>query len=311
MMERYTLENLKKVFENPGYVGWELQRILFDLKHRGSAIDVMSEDWDNLILLDACRYDYFEDQNTIPGELSSVISHGGSSWEFMEGNFVGQQFHDTVYVTANPHTGKLDDDVFHTVEPLYVDAWSDEHGTVLPEDVVEATLSAHESYPNKRLVVHFMQPHRPYLGEIEKDLQRQYNIGGFNRYLAYTDEAPPTVSFSKLIENGEIPVEKAQSAYRETLDIVLNQIEGLVDRLPGKSVVSADHGEMLGERIMPFTSPKFGHSHQYIRNETLYRVPWLEIPTSERREVIADEPIGGDSGNSAEIQERLQALGYK
>jgi hypothetical protein len=197
------------------------------------------------------------------------------------------------------------------VEPLYIDAWSDEHGTVLPEDVVEATLRAHDSYPNKRLVVHFMQPHRPYLGETEKELQRQHNIGGFNRYLAYTDEAPTTVSFSKLIENGEVPVEKAQSAYRETLDIVLDQVERLIGRLPGKSVVSADHGEMLGERIIPLTSPKFGHSHQYIRNETLYRVPWLELPTSERREVIADEPIGGDSGSSAEIQGRLQALGYK
>jgi len=45
--------------------------------------------------------------------------------------------------------------------------------------------------------------------EIEKELQRQHNIGGFNRYLAYTDEAPTTVSFSKLIENGEVSVEKA------------------------------------------------------------------------------------------------------
>jgi len=41
MIERYTLENIKKVFEKPGYVGWEVQRVLFDLKHRGAAIDGM------------------------------------------------------------------------------------------------------------------------------------------------------------------------------------------------------------------------------------------------------------------------------
>lgn len=310
-MERYTLENIKKLFYNPEYVGWEAQRLLFDFTHAGLAIDVMDQDWDNLILLDACRYDYFEDQNPIAGDLSSVISHGGSSWEFMKGNFVGQQFHDTVYVTANPHTGKLEDDVFHTVEPLYIDAWSDEHGTVLPEDVVRATLTTHERYPNKRLVVHFMQPHRPYLGEVEKELKCQHNIGGFNRYLAYTDKAPSTVSFSKLIQSGEVTVEKTQSAYRETLNIVLGQVERLVDRLPGKSVISADHGEMLGEQILPFTPPKFGHSHQYIRNEILYRIPWLEIPANERRKIITDEPTDADSGSSTDIQERLRALGYK
>jgi hypothetical protein len=56
-------------------------------------------------------------------------------------------------------------------------------------------------------------------------------------------------------------------------------------------------------QIRPFTSiyPKW----------TLYRVPWLELPTSERREVVADESTGGDSGSTAEIQERLQALVYK
>jgi len=43
-------------------------------------------------------------------------------------------------------------------------------------------------------------------------------------------------TFSKLIENGEVSVEKAQSAYRETLDIVLGQVERLVERLPGKAL---------------------------------------------------------------------------
>ena len=70
----------------------------------GPGIDVMKEDWDNLIILDACRYDYFkEKQKNIRGELESVVSRGAHSSEFIEKNFLGRKLHDTIYVTANPY----------------------------------------------------------------------------------------------------------------------------------------------------------------------------------------------------------------
>jgi hypothetical protein len=311
MLDRYTPENFRKLLGNPGYLGWEAQRILFDLIYSNDAVDVMNEDWDNLILLDACRYDYFESQNKIQGNLSSIISHGGSSWEFMQGNFVGNEHHDTVYVTGNPHTGKLADDIFHAVDPLYLNAWDEEYETVLPEDVVDAALDAYEKFPNKRLVVHFMQPHRPYLGETGEELQQEHKISGFNRYLAYSDETPDSASFSTLIENGDISVKIAQKAYRETLDIVLQQVDDLVTQLAGKSIISADHGELLGETIIPFTKPKFGHSDEYIRNKTLYQVPWLELPANERREISSDKPLTFDRAESEIVEDRLRSLGYK
>ncbi len=311
MVERYTLENISKVLKKPGYVGWELQRILFDLRYGNNAVDVMKRDWDNLILLDACRYDTFVDQNTIPGELTSIISHGGQSWEFMQGNFVGEQFHDTVYVTANPHTGKLDDDVFHAVEPLHLKRWSDRYQTVLPSDVNEAALEIHKQYPNKRLIIHFMQPYRPYLGTTAEELQKEHNISGYNRHLAHSDTSPDTPTYSTLIKQGEISIKKTRRAYRETLDIVLDYVETLVEQLSGKTVISSDHGEILGENIIPFTTPKYGHSHQYIRNKTLYQVPWLVIPTNERRQLVEDDPLGFERGSSEIVEDRLQSLGYK
>lgn len=310
-MERYTIENLKKVFGQPGYIGWEAQRLLFDYRFGGEAVDVMAEDWDNLILLDACRYDYFKSQYQMPGELTPIISHGGQSWEFMQRNFVGKKFHDTVYVTANPHTGKLDKDVFHAVEPLYIDAWSEKHETVLPDDVTEAALDAHARYPDKRIVIHFMQPHRPYLGDTAAEIQREHDTHGFNRNLAHSNETPDGTSFSTLVENGDIPIQKTRAAYRETLNIVLDSVNKLLEQISGKSVVSADHGEMLGEKILPFTTPKFGHSHQYIRNKTLYQVPWLEAPADNRRNITSDVPVGFDRGDSTTVADRLKALGYK
>lgn len=310
-MERYTLKNLKKVLQRPEYVLWELQRIAFDLRHSGDAVDVMEQDWDNLILLDACRYDRFKAQNTMSGDLSAVVSHGGRSWEFMQGNFVGEQHHDTVYVTANPHTEKLADDVFHAVHPLYIDEWNEERETVLPGDVVDAVLDAHDRYPNKRIIAHFMQPHRPYLGPTAETLQEEYNIRGFNRNIAHIGARTDQPSYATLLERGEIPIDKTRQAYRETLDIVLDHVTSLTEQLTGKTVVSADHGEMLGERLTPLTKPKFGHSFKYIRNRTLYVVPWLELEADARRDITSDEPIAFERAESDTVDERLRSLGYK
>ncbi|MDZ7731078.1 MAG: hypothetical protein U5K37_09365 [Natrialbaceae archaeon] len=95
MATRYSLENFLKLAKQPEYVLWELQRLLFDLR-TGEGIDVMEQDWDNLILLDACRYDAFEAQSAIDGNLKPVLSRGGASWEFMQANFAGRELHDTV-----------------------------------------------------------------------------------------------------------------------------------------------------------------------------------------------------------------------
>jgi hypothetical protein len=44
----------------------------------------MQEDWDNLIILDACRYGAFERNNTIPGALEYRFSRGSMTGEFFE-----------------------------------------------------------------------------------------------------------------------------------------------------------------------------------------------------------------------------------
>jgi hypothetical protein len=137
----------------------------FLLRH-GTGTDIFEEDWDTLVLLDACRYDVFVQENTLDGSLESRITRGRMSWEFMEANFVGKELYDTVYVTANPYIVNLDDGIFHAVvdDPL-TDYWDDENQTVQPEDVTDVAIDAHERYPNKRLIVHYMQPHAPYIGE--------------------------------------------------------------------------------------------------------------------------------------------------
>ena len=66
-----------------------LQQIIGPLQRISSNYQgtrVLGEDWDNLILLDGCRYDLFKEVNTIEGELTKVKSNASSSDEFFEKN---------------------------------------------------------------------------------------------------------------------------------------------------------------------------------------------------------------------------------
>lgn len=52
----------------------------------------------------------------------------------MEATFVGRDLHGTVYVTPNPHTSFLDDDIFYYVEDGQ-DTWDEELQPVHPKTI--------------------------------------------------------------------------------------------------------------------------------------------------------------------------------
>lgn len=320
---RYTLGNFLRAIKNPELFKKETRRIqniilgksirrvqnkLFN-KRYGPGIDVMSEDWDNLVLLDACRYDYFKrQQNLGGGDLREVVSRGAHSWEFMKKNFVGRNLHDTVYVTANPHAEKLSDDVFYTVETL-LDQWDSELGTVLPRDVVEAAVEANEKYPNKRLIIHFMQPHKPHLGSTADSIRDRVELRGWDKYHGHkaVEGNLSGISLWSAVKSGDVSINKTRQAYAESLDIVLDYTSELVNRISGKTIVSSDHGEMLGEHGV-FVR-RYGHPHD-IYNRKLRIVPWYVIPSDERRDITSEEPIGFKRLETDAVNNRLQALGY-
>lgn len=275
-------------------------------KQYGSGLDVMEADWDNLILLDACRYDYFKEYTSFEGELSCVVSKARGSWEFIRENYVGKELHDTVYVTANPHAERLDQDVFYTVETV-LDEWDPDMGTVPPESVTEAALDAHERYPNKRLIVHYMQPHVPHLGEIAQNLETQYvqneyaqpSGGGENK------KQDEETKIFECYKNDQITTAELRESYRETLSIVEPHVKGLAEELTGKTVISSDHGENLGETQFGLTLTGHGPNSKEVRF-----VPWMELPYEERKTVTAESPIGFQYLGEEYLEDRLADLGY-
>lgn len=307
---RYNLDNLKLLASNPQMLLGELNqyanrvnRRFYRFRHDGRGIAVMEEDWDNLLILDGCRYDLYEDRTWLGGTLQRRISSGSDSWEFLQANFGDGTYHDTVYVTSNPHAYKLPDDVFHRVVNLLDDRWDPELQTVLPEDVAAAAVTAHEEYPNKRLLVHFMQPHFPFIGETGRRLDQ----GGIVMHV--DDHDGEQMIWSKM-RYGLVDEDLTLEAYRENLDIVLAVVEDLLEDLDGKTVVSSDHGNMVGDRLWPIPVRGYGHPRGFHAPQLL-EIPWEVLEADDRRSVRADPPKSVRGPDDDVVKRRLQDLGYR
>lgn len=316
--DNYTVENLKLLLENPDLARRELGRFIFKFRY-GSGADFIREDWDNLILLDACRYDAFAIENSLDGRLESRITKGSTSRGFINGNFAGRELHDTVYVTANPYVGLICEDVFHAVITL-LDRWDPDLQTVKPEAVVKACKNAYDTYPDKRLIVHFMQPHEPYLGEagakIRSKIQKEAKSRGWNNSLRGDNSIEnDTMNGIKELNTpkcGNINVSKQDiwEAYLKTLAIVLESVEELLEFIAGKTVISADHGELIGEKPPLYFREKYGHPG-YTWTPELRKVPWFIIDSTYRRRIRSDPPERYDTVDEEKLGPKLRALGYK
>jgi hypothetical protein len=272
--------------------------------NRNETVDIMAENWDNLIILDACRYDMLVEHAPPDWDVQSRRSPGSDSSEFIEKSFHGRELHDTVYVTANPHALDIPDGTFHTVVYLLEDYWDAENQTVMPETMVEQTLTAHQQYSNKRLISHWMQPHFPFIGELGQTLGTS-GIGQKSN-TSENDAPHPWVA---LMESRDIETESVIEAYNENLQEAMGSLQILLDKLPGKTIVTSDHGNLIGEWTWPLPLRTFGHPAKLHKSE-LVTVPWVEFDSETRRDVQPDPPQATADVNDEIVLDRLESLGY-
>ena len=275
-----------------------------------NGINMFDEDWDTLVVLDACRYDMFEEVNHIEGVLSTRESKGSATSEWLRANVDGRKLSDTVYVTANPQLERNREnwDVnFRTVINVWLDeGWDDETGTVRAETMTEAALDAVERFPHKRFVVHYMQPHYPFVPaetDFDKDHLRQID----------DDTDGPTgenVWNQKFTGELDISRDDLWSIYVENLKYALEHVAELLEALSGKTVVTSDHGNYVGERASPIPIREYGHPRG-LYDEPVVRVPWLEHERGDRREIRAGDDENINNIETEAIDERLRNLGYK
>jgi hypothetical protein len=284
----------------------------------GEGIDVMNRDWDYLIILDACRYDIFEQIVDIDGQLTPVISKGSHSKEFASKHFSDNNFNDTVYVTANGHGARIGENCFYDL--IFTDKMdsvpdievlhSSKKG-LAPDTVYNAGLKAYNKYPNKRIIIHFMQPHNPYFGDMSRELRKNLEKEGLivearepEKLEDDTNEKDTVPGLGAAFREGYITQKELQEVYVENLEFVLEYVRDLTDELQGKIVVTADHGERLGE------NNKAGHP-PYTYTEELRKVPWLIINNAPRPNITEEEPPEKTAIDQNAVEKRLENLGYK
>lgn len=321
-------------------------------------VSVMEADWDYLVILDACRYDYFSElyRDYLRGELEKVVSLGSSTLEWCQKSFQ-EVYNDVIYISANPYINSKGEvkgfkatDHFHKVIDVWDWGWDAELGTVHPKKVNEVAQRVKDNYPSKRLIVHYLQPHAPYLGY-------QPHAFGFPRFeigrgqplvgmQSWRNHSFFEVSLVKLLAVLIKPVSRKHGlfgrsllwkicellnlppvspmdatrrkfgdtglrrAYVQNLKIVLEHVTKLVECLSGVIVITADHGECLGERR------RYSHL-EACRDQLLLEVPWLVVKGGVARKRLPSEEkshaytyINPEKQQAEKIKKRLRELGY-
>jgi len=281
--------------------------------------NIVEEDWDNLIILDACRYDSFENlyRDYLPdGKLEKRRSRGSSTLDWLKNNFTGK--YDITYISANPHINsygiplsKLNKNCsyswkatehFSKIIDVWNLGWDERLRAVKPEEVNKAYLSNKVKDDNRK-IIHYMQPHAPYLsfdyGGSRKSLRRKKlrsegKLGKDTKYkgVSHFLRRHVTAIAVKVMGRQNVwrlkeklgigpggPFEAVwrkggigglQYYYEDNLRKVMESASRLMNELEGKTVITADHGEALGEAGI------IGHRpEQYI--PLLFEVPWLVI----------------------------------
>lgn len=254
-----------------------LTKVFKNLPHQG--VRVLEEDWDYLVVLTACRYDAFESLNRIPGRLEKRISLGSSLLEWLEKNFPGY-YEDIIYVSGNPRISDHDfkgfkgtDHFAEVINPW--DGWEEELNTIPPEEVTKEVLRIKERHRNRRIIIHYLQPHAPWIGKT-KITGKELGIS-FSSPIEWFENASELGPWGMFgIAMNRYDVEKIRNAYLDNVKLVLREVERLLKELNGKVVVTADHGECFGEKFI-LEHPTSIHIKE------LVEIPWLVIKDTGSR----------------------------
>lgn len=297
------------------------------LDHQRDKIDELRREDDLLlIVLDACRYDFFQNQHEdyLITEAEPVLSAGMNTFEY--GRYIwGDDVYDVTYVSAATpiHSEPMDmsnDDVsasglirqgqtlreyyqgfvptehISDIVDVWKSGWDDELGVTPPEVVTDQAIK--EAKSSNQLVAHYFQPHAPYIGN-------EQELGNVRR--EDVDNPKGVVIDSTIYErisNGEITDSRLKELYRSNLDRVLPEVARLITNTEfERVVVMGDHGEALGEYRQ--------YMHGNRENPYVRIVPWAEIQGVKEGNIDQRNTVDLDRREKeANVRDRLQQLGY-
>lgn len=308
------IDRLRRALQNPKLFIRGINRAYYQRggirSENPDGVDIFEEDWDTLVLLDACRYDMFKSTNEISGDLSTRTSKGSSTIEWLRGNFDGRNLRDTIYITSNPQLERNRDSIsvnlYKTINVWLEDGWDEDTGTVRAETLTKRAIDVHNTHPQKRIIVHYMQPHYPFVeSETEFDKNHLNQINNAN-----DSTSGENIWNQKFMNRTSVSDEYLWSIYYDNLKYVLESVSELLDNINGKIIITSDHGNYVGERAFPIPIHEYGHPRG-IYDEPLIRIPWLVHINGQRRSIKTGTPETTSQIESEVAISRLKDLGYK
>jgi len=261
----------------------------------GKNVDTLQEDWCILIILDACRYDIFKkvykDILVKDGVLSKAGTNSAGTEEWMHNNFLGRDCSDIIYIDPIIMFDMfLPGHNFFKVDKVWKTRWDYEYGTIMPKDMTDSALEQIKRHPKKRFIIHYHQPHPPYLLPEFKGIDTiatpelvQKNIrenktknreihcfiqGNIRKILGAERAWKLLIRLGITPRDGMGKIYKIHNmdgiirGYTENLKMVLKDVNRLIDNYNGKIVITSDH------------SKNFDGSTKGLRDQY---VPWLEL----------------------------------
>ena len=265
---------------------------------------VWDRDWDVLVVLDACRVDLMRElahEYAFVGDAENVDARwsvASKSSDWLRRTFATEHadtVRETAYVTGNPFTAKVN----LPVEPAQLDevwtyAWDDDIRTVPARPLTDRAITTWRDRDESvdRMVVHYMQPHAPFVDR--PDLGDYGGPDAFGEGLGNVWAAI----------GDDVSLEEMWALYRDNLRYALDDVALLLDNLDAERVVlTADHGNGVGEFGV------YGHPSDLLV-PAVRRVPWVETTardTGDHGPKTWQEPV---SATDDDVQDRLRALGY-
>jgi hypothetical protein len=260
---------------------------------------IFEREWDALLILDACRPDLLaevsDEYEFLPDEIETTYSVGSRSDTWMRRNFTSEYHEElarTAYVTGNPYSDSVCDETeFAYLDEVWCYAWDDEVGSVAADDITDRAIATGREQEFDRLIVHYMQPHFPSYPDPIGD---GIDIDSFGtEWNSVWDQ----------LEGGVVSRETVWDSYLQNLEYVLDSVEVLLRNLDAdKVVISADHGNAVGEREL------YGHPINKPA-PVLRRVPWVSV-TAEDTQQRSSKLDAPNSDDKSDVKRRLEDLGY-
>lgn len=277
---------------------------------------IYDEEWDLLIILDACRVDVLEsvaDEYDFIEPVGTRWSIGSHSHEWLTKTFTEdykKDISETAYVSGNGHTHEtfvtgnyppdetvpfcwpdwrvVDIDEFGQLDMLWETAHEDKIG-VPPRAITDRTVELARDSDYDRMIAHYMQPHIPYIaGALEEDREpTEVDARGW-----------------KLLETGDADREEVWKLYKDNLRLVLDELEVLLENVEAENVViTADHGNAFGEYSV------YGHPEGF-PVPSIKKVPWVKTTATDKETFTPTGEYANSQDTKTDIEDHLQDLGY-